>query len=113
MSHLTITLREAPAGPVLTLAGDLDHATAGRLRDRVTALVLQQGQCLVVDLAGLDFCDSSGLTSLLVARNHAHAARADIVLAAVPPNTLRIMRVVGLDQVFTLLPDADGAAGPR
>ncbi|MFC9585645.1 STAS domain-containing protein [Streptomyces yangpuensis] len=38
------------------------HATADALRERVTALTLGPGHCLVVDLAGLEFCDSSGLT---------------------------------------------------
>lgn len=111
MSHLKITLRDAPTGPVLNVVGDLDYATADELRDRVTGLALRPHQRLIVDLAGLDFCDSSGLTALLVARNHAHAARADIVLTAVPANTLRILRIVGLDQVFTLQPDVDSAAG--
>ncbi|MFD5347866.1 STAS domain-containing protein, partial [Streptomyces anulatus] len=31
------------------------------------------GQCLVVDLAGLRFCDSTGISTLLAARRHAHA----------------------------------------
>ncbi|WP_051809221.1 STAS domain-containing protein [Streptomyces sp. NRRL S-378] len=87
------------------------HATAVALRERVTALTLGPGQCLVVDLAGLEFCDSSGLTALLVAHNHAHAARADIVLTAVPTHTQRVMRVVGLDQVFTLTGNQHRPAG--
>ncbi|WP_030768153.1 STAS domain-containing protein [Streptomyces sp. NRRL F-2664] len=111
MSRLEITVRDAATGSVLEVAGDLDHVTAHDLRTRITGLPLRPDQCLVVDLAGLAFCDSSGLTALLVARAHAHGARADIVLTGVPANTLRVMRIVGLDQVFTLRPDADGAAG--
>ncbi len=57
----------------------------------------------------MEFCDSSGLTALIAARNHAHAAQADIALAAVPPRTLRVLRVVGLDQIFPLHPDSHSA----
>ncbi|MEU2062412.1 STAS domain-containing protein [Streptomyces sp. NPDC013455] len=112
MSPLKITAREAATGPVLGIAGELDYASAPELRERITTLALQPGQRLVLDLADMDFCDSSGITALIAARNHAHAARADIALAAVPPNTLRILRIVGLDQVFTLHPDSDTATRP-
>ncbi|MFJ7073043.1 STAS domain-containing protein [Streptomyces sp. NPDC098781] len=112
MSPLKITTRDATTGPVLEITGDLDHATAAELRDRLTALTLQPGQRLVLDLADMDFCDSSGLTVLIAARNLAHAAGADIALAAVPAHTLRVMSIVGLDQIFTLLPDRHAATEP-
>lgn len=110
MSPLKITTRDAPAGPVLEIIGDLDYALAPRLRERLTTLTLRPGQRLVLDLAGMTFCDSSGLTALIAARAHAHAAQADIALASVPDGTLRVLRIVGLDQVFALYPDSDTAA---
>jgi anti-anti-sigma factor len=109
MSPLKTTTRDAATGPVLEISGDLDHTTAGELRECLTALTLRPGQRLVLDLAGMEFCDSSGITALIVARNHAHAARADVALAAVPAPTLRVLRMVGLDQIFTLHPDSDAA----
>ncbi|MGW2959431.1 STAS domain-containing protein [Streptomyces sp. NPDC001220] len=112
MSPLKITTRDATTGPVLEISGDLDHTTAPELRDLLTSLTLQPGQRLVLDLAGMDFCDSSGLTALIAARNHAHAAQAEIALAAVPAPTLRVLRIVGLDQIFPLHPDSYAATQP-
>lgn len=112
MSPLKITTREAVTGPVPGIVGALDYTTATELRDRLTTLTLQPGQRLVLDLEGMDFCDSSGLTALIAARNLAHAARADVALVAVPTNTLRVLRVVGLDQLFPLHPDSDAGAQP-
>ncbi|MFF4585551.1 STAS domain-containing protein [Streptomyces sp. NPDC001388] len=109
MSPLRITTRDAATGPVLEITGALDHATAPQLRELITTLTLGPGQRLVLDLAGMEFCDSSGITALIAARHHAHAAQADIALAAVPANTLRILRIVGLDQIFPLLPDGGSA----
>ncbi|MFB7176203.1 STAS domain-containing protein [Streptomyces sp. NPDC056257] len=112
MSALTITIRSADTGPVLEIGGDLDYDQAPRLRRAVTALSLEPGQRLVLDLSRIQFCDSSGITALIVARNHAVAAQADISLAAVPDNTIRILRIVGLDRVFTLHTDVDTATAP-
>ncbi|MFF9488483.1 STAS domain-containing protein [Streptomyces sp. NPDC014676] len=112
MNPLKTTTRHAPTGPVLEISGDLDYTTAGELRALITALTLQPGQRLVLDLAGLEFCDSSGITAMITARNHAQAAHADIALAAVPDPTLRVLRLVGLDQIFPLHPDSDAATQP-
>ncbi|MEJ2874112.1 MULTISPECIES: STAS domain-containing protein [unclassified Saccharothrix] len=104
MTRLTITTADTPTGPVVQVAGDLDHGTADQLRKTVAALLLRPGQRLVLNLAALAFCDSSGLTALLAARNHAHAAQAEIALSAVPDRTLRMIRLIGLEQLFPLQP---------
>ncbi|MDT0394527.1 MULTISPECIES: STAS domain-containing protein [Streptomyces] len=112
MNPLSITTQDATTGPVLEIFGDLDYTTVGELRERLTALTLRPGQRLVLDLAGMTFCDSSGITALIAARNQTHAAHADIALAAVPAHTLRVLRMVGLDQIFVVHPDSDAATRP-
>ncbi|GAA0315472.1 STAS domain-containing protein [Streptomyces turgidiscabies] len=107
---LKVTTRDAPAGPVLEIAGTLDYASTPGLRELLTTLALQPGQRLVINLAGMEFCDSSGLTTLIAARNHARAAHSDIALAAVPPHILRVLRIVGLDQIFPIHPDSGSTA---
>lgn len=106
MSQLTITRRDAATGPVLEIVGDLDYASAPDLRQALDPLTLTGGQLLVVDLAGLEYCDSSGLSALLAAWNLASENGARIALAAVPADTARILSLTGLDRVFTLHPDA-------
>ncbi|MFF8386553.1 STAS domain-containing protein [Streptomyces kanasensis] len=82
----------APTGPVLKVVGDLDHATAGEPRARVTTLTLQPGRRLVLDLRGLAYGDSSGVSAPIVIRNHALAA-ADVALAEAP-TALRASRAL-------------------
>ncbi|MGW6486199.1 STAS domain-containing protein [Streptomyces sp. NPDC055056] len=106
MSQLTITRRDAATGPVLEIVGDLDYASAPDLRQALDTLTLTGEHLLVLDLAGLEYCDSSGLTGLLAARNLATEHGARIALAAVPENTARILSLTGLDRVFTMHPDA-------
>ncbi|MCM2425035.1 STAS domain-containing protein [Streptomyces sp. RKAG337] len=112
MSALTISFRDAATGPVLEITGDLDYATAPELRTALGNLSLKAGELLVLDLAGLEFCDSSGITTLLAARNLAMEQSSGIALAAVPANTARILRIVGLDRVFTIHPDTATATAP-
>ncbi|MBM7167584.1 STAS domain-containing protein [Streptomyces sp. G44] len=106
MSPLTITVQDAATGPVLEITGDLDHHTAPELRKAVDGLTIAAGQLLVLDMAALDFCDSSGISALLSARSRAIDHGGDVALAAVPANTARILGLVGLDQVFASHPDA-------
>ncbi|MFC1405559.1 MULTISPECIES: STAS domain-containing protein [Streptacidiphilus] len=100
--ELTINAGHNATGPVLALVGDLDHATAPQLRTAVTDTALTPGQILTLDLSAVAFCDSSGITALIAAHRRALAQEADLVLADVPARVLRILRILGLDQVLRL-----------
>ncbi|MFJ1600308.1 STAS domain-containing protein [Streptomyces sp. NPDC088261] len=109
MNPLGVRTRGSTAGPVLELAGDLAYDSAPRVRDLLPTLVLEPGQQLLIDLGGLTFCDSSGITVLIAARNHALAARATLALAAVPDHVARILRLVGLEPVLPSYPTVQDA----
>lgn len=109
MTDLTVTTNSTAAGPVLAVAGDLDFDTAAALRAAVAALALLSGQTLTLDLAALTFCDSSGIAALIAARNHAQTQGADTVLANTPADTVRVLRFVGLDQIFHIQAGAASA----
>ncbi|MFJ4698932.1 MULTISPECIES: STAS domain-containing protein [unclassified Streptomyces] len=107
--QLTLVTRATTAGVVMELTGELDHHTAPDVRDALTGVRLAPGRQLTLDLAGVTFCDSSGLTVLIASRNHALTAGATLVLAAVPERVSRIIRVVGLEPVFPTHPTAGAA----
>lgn len=104
MSQLTVTTRTLHCGPLIEVAGELDHHTAPQIRDALPNLPLQEGHQLLLDLGGLEFCDSTGITVMIAVRNHALAAHATIALTAVPDRVRRILSIVGLDQVFPTYP---------
>jgi anti-anti-sigma factor len=105
----SVTTRTTGAGAVVTVEGELDVATAPRLRAEVAALVLKPGQVLVVDLAGVTFCDSSGISALIAARNVAEAAGAAVALAALPARLSRTFGLIGLAGFFPTYPSAEDA----
>ncbi|MEU6524057.1 STAS domain-containing protein [Streptomyces sp. NPDC046924] len=110
MSPLKITVRDAATGPVLEIFGALDYDNATELLELIPAITLRPGRRLILDLGGMEFCDSSGLSA---AHHHAHTARADFALASVPTHTLRTLRIVGLDQIFPICPDGDCVLPPE
>ena len=103
------TTRATGSGPVVTVRGEVDVATAPRLRAEIGALTLGRGQLLVVDLAGVTFCDSSGISALITARNVAEEAEAGVALAAVPARLSRTIALIGLGDFFPTYPSAEAA----
>jgi anti-sigma B factor antagonist len=104
VTGLTIGHHTLETSQVLVLTGDLDLKTAEEFHDVLRALPLDEGQLLVIDLARVEFCDSSGLAALVAARNHALTAHAAIALAAVPRPIVRMLRILGLDTAFPTHP---------
>ncbi|WP_326834845.1 STAS domain-containing protein [Amycolatopsis rhabdoformis] len=97
----TSSTRVTATGPVLTLTGDLDAATAPEAQRELARLTVAAGQLLVVDLTAVAFCDSSGINALIAARNIAVAADADLALVAVPRHLDRVLVMIGLASLFT------------
>jgi anti-sigma B factor antagonist len=96
-------------GSTLAIRGDLDAAAAPDVLKEIEGVTLDRGQLLVVDLFGLTFCDSSGITALIAAHNVAEAAHADIALVAVPAQLTRTLGLIGLTGFFTAYATAEQA----
>jgi anti-anti-sigma factor len=107
--ELTVNVTEEPAGTVLSIGGDLDFDNSPQLRAAIVGLALSPGRLLVLDLSGLTFFDSSGVTMLIIARKVALAAGARIAVSGVGPMVARIFRITGLDMVFQSYPDPRAA----
>jgi anti-sigma B factor antagonist len=107
---LAVTLRPHPAGPrLITVAGELDYHTAGRLRGALDDLPLSEAGGVIIDLSGLTYCDSTGVSVLVAAYRRARAAGRALALAGLNPDITRVFRVIGLDQVFTTYDDVEAA----
>ena len=108
---LAVTLHPHPAGPrLMSVSGELDYHTAPRLRAGLDEVPLETGASLIIDLSGLTYCDSTGISILVGAYHRAKAAGAVLALAGVNPDISRVFRVIGLDQVFVSYDTVDAAA---
>ncbi|MFD7987729.1 STAS domain-containing protein [Kitasatospora indigofera] len=96
------TTTDSGTARILHLAGEVDQDERQRLESALRRAVAHRPPRLVVDLAGLTFCDSTGLNALLKTRLAARAAGFPLVLAAPTPQTRRLLEITGTDEAFTI-----------
>lgn len=105
-----VAVRAAGGAVVLEVAGELDHDTVGPLREALDDAVGPGGR-VVVDLAGLGFCDSTGLNALLHSRLAAREAGGSLELAGLRGPVARMFRITGADGLFPVHADVADALG--
>ncbi|MEU7701894.1 MULTISPECIES: STAS domain-containing protein [unclassified Streptomyces] len=101
-ARLRVEVRTVDGAAVLAPVGELDHYTAELLRVPLDEAVDAGRSRLVVDCAGLEFCDSTGLNVLLGARLRAEAAGGGVHLVGMRPAVARVFHITGAEAVFTL-----------
>jgi anti-anti-sigma factor len=101
-AHLTVEERRTGNDAVLHLAGEIDMATAGELRAATTKSMLRPAERVVLDFAGVTFCDSQGLSTLISLNRDITAAGGTLVLANVGDFMGRLLEITGLRAAFTV-----------
>ncbi|GAA0589274.1 STAS domain-containing protein [Streptomyces crystallinus] len=108
--RFAVAARQVAGAAVLSLTGELDHDTVEPLRTALAQQIEAAPARIVVDCAGLRFCDSTGLNALLRARAAAAQTEgAEIELAALQPPVARMFEITGADAVFRVHADLDEA----
>jgi anti-sigma B factor antagonist len=85
---------------VISVTGELDIATAEQAYTYISEVIDCWPAPVSVDLAGLTFCDASGLGALARIARHARQAGRPLSLISARPSLLKIMRITGLDRTF-------------
>ncbi|MGX1886297.1 STAS domain-containing protein [Streptomyces sp. NPDC055287] len=98
---------------VIALSGEFDLATAPAVRARALELIAAGHPDLVADLAGVTFCDSSGLNALVGIWRCAKDADGSLTLAAIPDRLGRLLSVTGMDTLLPACPSADAVLAAR
>jgi anti-sigma B factor antagonist len=95
--------------PVVVVRGAVDLAVVGPLWDAVEP-TLEVGRPLVLDLTGVSFIDSSGLSLIVRAYQWHGRDREAVVLRVSGPEVRRAIALAGLDELITI--EDVGAAPP-
>jgi anti-sigma B factor antagonist len=110
--ELKVSCRSQGDHTIMSVAGEIDLYTAPRLHgELVTALAGGGAVQIVVDMSGVEFCDSTGMNVLLAAQRRAREGGGDIQLAGPRPAVRKVLQVTGLETVFTVLDDTATVAG--
>ena len=93
-------------------AGEIDLYTAPLLHSELAAVIDNAAPAsrIVVDMSGVEFCDSTGMNVLLSSLRQARERGGELELAAPRTAVMKILQVTGLDSVFTI--GADPAVLP-
>jgi anti-sigma B factor antagonist len=95
--ELSITVQRAPDEVVLHLAGEIDVLTVTQLSTLVHQILADEPPSrIVLDLAGVTFCDSQGLGTLVVLSRKAQHARTVLALSNVGDFLMRVLDITGL-----------------
>lgn len=86
---------------VLTLCGELDSLAAMHLTECLER-VDRRAAGLVLDMTGVSFIDSSGLRTLIQARQMFPDDPAALTLRAPQPSTTRLLELTGLADYFSV-----------
>ncbi len=87
---------------VVVLVGELDLATADRLRARLLAVVRTEPvpERVVLDVSGLAFVDAAGIAVLLTAQRALAAAGGTVLLRAPSRIVQRVVKVLQLEHLL-------------
>jgi anti-sigma B factor antagonist len=107
--ELSISVQHAPDEVVFHLAGEIDMLTVARLSTMVTEALAESAAesaeapaRIVLDMAGVTFCDSQGLGTLVVLSRKASHARTVLSLSNVGDFLLRVLDITGLRSALVI-----------
>ncbi|WP_380282811.1 STAS domain-containing protein [Kitasatospora purpeofusca] len=110
--ELRVAVRRAGPVRIVAVGGELDHDSADELRTALAGPGEDGLARILVDLAELRFCDSTGLNVLLRARQEAELAGVRLEVAGPRPAVVRLFAITGADTVLRIHPDLALALGP-
>ena len=113
--NITVTTDSTTTSARLHVAGDLDYATTDEFVEAASRLLSGQPGLhhLHLDFTDLTFCDSAGLSGLLLLHRRAAQAGVRLHLDHRPPILDRVLEVTGVLEYLTTAPvTTDRSASP-
>ena len=97
------------AWSVARVSGEIDIATAPGLRSQLIGLVTGGRTSVVLDLAGVEFLDSTGLGVIVGVLKRARTLGGDLRLVCPNPAVRRVFEITALDRTMPLADSVDHA----
>jgi anti-sigma B factor antagonist len=110
MYSVDLRTRDGHGHAIVELRGELDVSDAAAVVAAFVLIVARRPE-IIVDLAGLEFIDSSGVAALARGRKLARQAGGDLLLASPRREVLRVLTVTRLVDIFPVHASVDEAAG--
>jgi len=99
---LTLAIERGEGEAVVTVGGELEFGTAAPLRTALLDLAHEHGGRLVLDLEGVEFIDSTGISLLVQAKQRLEAQGSCFVLRRPAHRVMRVLEIAGLAALFEI-----------
>jgi anti-sigma B factor antagonist len=106
---MEMRVRDEGGATVVGILGELDAASSPVLSQRLDELLGEGRRRLVIDLQGVPFIDSSGLSTLVRVFKHVRSGGGSLGLAAMQPAVRRVFELTRLDRSFDIHADVADA----
>ena len=107
-TEFTVQFGTRDGAATVVVSGELDLATVESLRNRVQSVVEHSDGDVVLDMSGVRYMDSSGLSVVLEIRDLLERSERRLVIAEPSESVTAILTICGLTD---LIPVTSGDAG--
>ena len=81
---------------IIRVSGEIHVSTAPEFAQRLSAAIDSGKTAVVLDMAGVEFIDSSGLRSIIQLRNRADVEGVPLTVTGLTPAAQRVLELTGL-----------------
>lgn len=94
---------------IIRLTGELDAYTSGRFREVMIDTISTGAEHLLINLANVEYIDSSGLGALVGGLKRISERNGRMVIVASRPQVRKVFEITGLEKVFSIYRTEDEA----
>jgi len=101
--HFRLTEESADSGAhVMSVRGEIHLSTAPGFAQRLSKAIDKGNTRIVLDLSGVEFIDSTGLSVLLNGLRRVSQLQGRLALVCANPTVLRLFQITGLQDTFDI-----------
>jgi anti-sigma B factor antagonist len=101
--HFELADESSDAGAhVICVRGEIHVTTAPQFAEHLNAAVENGKTAIVLDMTGVEFIDSTGLSVLLNGLRLVNQRRGNLALVCTNPTVLRLFQITGLTDTFDI-----------
>jgi anti-sigma B factor antagonist len=101
--HFELSEEDSASGThVIVVRGEIHVQTAPRFSQRLSEAIDSGNTAIVLDLSGVEFIDSTGLSVLLSGLRRVTQLQGRLALVCANPTVLRLFQITSLDETFDI-----------
>lgn len=105
MEILEIASADSGEQITVSLRGELDLSTVGKVQDELRRVEASEASVVVLDLSSLTFLDSTGLRAVITAHERAHEQGRRFVIVRGPDAVQRVFTITRLEERLEMVDD--------